>query len=132
MQATQKKIRILNVHFSIEKTSIEITRLVIVPEKPSKRRPNIEPNQTGFFYSHSNNKCSTVSREEWHMRHVREGVQLRLNKASRVARAFEQAFQKKFLVFGIVFENQFCFENPPVGLLDEDASLVPFLRQVSP
>ena len=98
----------------------DITREAIVPEKPSKRSPKFEPNQTGFVHSHSNNKCSTVSREEWHMRHIWEVAQLRRNKASRVGRAFEQAFHQKFLIFGIVFKRQICFQNSLVGL-PEDA-----------
>ncbi|GKF65023.1 hypothetical protein Tco_0188471, partial [Tanacetum coccineum] len=98
----------------------DITREVIVPDKPSKRRPKVDPNQTGLVHSHSNNKCSTVSGEEWQIRHVGEVAQFRRNKASRVARAFEQALHQKFLIFGTVFKRQVCFLNS-VGHPDEDA-----------
>lgn len=82
----------------------DITREVIVPDKPSKRRPKFELNQTGFVHSYLNNKCSTVSGKEWQMRHVGEVAQLRRNKASRVERAFEQALHQKFLIFGTIFK----------------------------
>ncbi|GKG13861.1 hypothetical protein Tco_0350821, partial [Tanacetum coccineum] len=67
--------------------------------------------------------CSTVSTCAKQIGHAGKQLQPRRDKFSCVARAFEQAFHQKYLIFGSVFRFQICFQKLLFGVDDEEAKV---------